>query len=45
MPFTHTDIKRVTEFINPKYIVYEFGTDSIAILENSVKIQNEILLK
>ena len=43
LPFAHKDIKSVIEFINPKYLVYEVRTDSSAMPENSVKVQNDIL--
>jgi hypothetical protein len=43
LPFTHPSIKRVIDFVNPKYLVYEFITSSFEELEQFVETQNRVL--
>lgn len=43
LPYNHKSINRIIDFINPKYIVYEFNANNIEQLESYVKLQNEVL--
>lgn len=43
VPFTDPSIKRVIDFVDPKYLVYEFITDSFEQLEQYVITQNRVL--
>ncbi len=43
IPFSHPSIKRVIEYINPKYLVYEFITNTFDELEQYVTLQNRVL--
>ncbi|MHB8065318.1 MAG: TIM barrel protein [Ruminiclostridium sp.] len=43
VPYTHPSIKRVIDFVNPQYLVYEFITDSFKKLEQYVETQNQAL--
>lgn len=43
IPFSHPSIKQVIDFVNPKYLVYEFITDSYEELEQYVAAQNRVL--
>ncbi len=43
LPFTHPSIKRVMDLVDPKYLVYEFITDSFKQLEQYVITQNCVL--
>ena len=43
VPFTDPSIKRIVDFINPQYLVYEFITDSFKELEQYIETQNRAL--
>jgi hypothetical protein len=43
IPFAHPSIKKVIDFVNPKYLVYEFLTESFGELERYVMEQNRVL--
>ena len=43
VPFESASIKKVLEFVNPEFLVYEFLTDNINLLEQYVKAQNKVL--
>ena len=43
VPFSNPSIKRVIDYINPQYLVYEFITNSYEELEQFVTAQNRVL--
>ena len=43
IPFTSPSINRVIQRVNPEYLVYEVLTDSLAMLDQYVQIQNSVL--
>lgn len=43
LPFRHRSIKKLIDYVNPKYLVYEFSTESLKQLDEYVKEQNKIL--
>lgn len=43
VPFAHSSIKSVIDFVNPQYLVYEFITDSFEELERYVETQSKAL--
>ncbi|MBZ9632895.1 TIM barrel protein [Clostridium sp. FP1] len=44
-PFSDTDVKRIIDFIDPEYVIYEFITRSLEELEEYITIQNKALQK
>lgn len=42
-PFLNEDIIKIIEYINPKYLVYEFITSNLDELEEKIKLQNKVL--
>jgi hypothetical protein len=44
IPFTHPSIKKVIEYVNPDFLVYELMTNSLEELTKYVDIQNRALL-
>ena len=43
LPFRHEGIKEIIDYINPRYLVYEFLPDSRELMEQYVRTQNEVL--
>lgn len=43
VPFKSTSIRKVLDFVNPDYLVYEFLTENIKILEEYAAAQNSVL--
>ncbi|GCD08444.1 TIM barrel protein [Clostridium tagluense] len=44
-PFSDTNVKRIIDFIDPEYVIYEFITRSLEELEEYITIQNKALQK
>lgn len=44
-PFSDTHVKRIIDFIDPEYVIYEFITRSLEELEEYITIQNKALQK
>ncbi len=43
VPFKDPKVKQIIEFVNPKYLVYEFIADSLKELDEYVQVQNKVL--
>lgn len=43
VPFTHSSIKNIIDYVKPNYIVYEFSASSLEILDKYIETQNDIL--
>ncbi|MBU3143216.1 TIM barrel protein [Clostridium sp. CF012] len=42
-PFSDIDVKKLIDFINPEYVIYEFITNSFVELDEYITIQNKAL--
>ncbi|NTV89378.1 MAG: TIM barrel protein [Clostridiales bacterium] len=40
VPFRHPSIRKVIEYVNPEYLVYEFAASSLDMLDDFMKAQN-----
>ncbi len=43
IPFTHPSIKKVIQYVNPQYLVYEFAAESLNELDKCMEMQNRVL--